>query len=409
MKMKVLEYTLTIFVIAAFLSVLAYADDGNTTTANDTIQNLTDGNISDGDSGGNDDTDIPDVEPPEEEITDYRILNLTPTSVSEGEVFFTILINNVGNTAIKELIPLVSGDGFATYNIIKAKNILPGEVGEAYVRGDIKGSGTVRLTVQVGDRTLYQDIQIESTEPVVDLEKEKELERQREEAERQKNATLNSLKEQLSELRANYTSLEEEINAKKSDYDVSQAKLSELKQYLTDAQSALIDRDPVTANKKLNLATIEFQDQRRKLDEAKKIPLINKVKDNIIVISAIAASLMTLFGLYEIIKKKQEKVYTKIKEVKVGESSKKIIEIFRKKPGAKGTTEVQQQTSEPASEKKQEEIKQEEKKIEAEEKKMDAAEKEMDKAEKKLEEEKKEAEKGEEKPKKKHAKRKKKD
>ena len=62
---------------------------------------------------------------------------------------------------------------------------------------------------------------------------------------------------------------------------------------------------------------------------------MKKIKDNIIVISSIAGAIITLFALYELLKKKKEGLYQKIKEIKINKDTTIVVQKKKKGKGDK--------------------------------------------------------------------------
>ncbi|MEK6827360.1 MAG: hypothetical protein AABX99_02640 [Nanoarchaeota archaeon] len=63
----------------------------------------------------------------------------------------------------------------------------------------------------------------------------------------------------------------------------------------------------------MNLAGEEYLAQKNRLDNAGKLPLINIIKNNVVLFSTFAGAILTFFALYELFKKKKEDI-TKISE-----------------------------------------------------------------------------------------------
>ena len=72
----------------------------------------------------------------------------------------------------------------------------------------------------------------------------------------------------------------------------------------------------------LNLAYGEYATQKRKLDNAKEIPLVNILKNNVLLFSTFAGAVITFFALYELLKIKRKNI-TKVIIKKIRKRRKK--------------------------------------------------------------------------------------
>ena len=221
------------------------------------------------------------------------LVNFLPTETKIGDVQFNIQIKNDGNDTINNLIAFVSGRGYSSYDIVPADSLAPGEKSYILVYGNLKESGNVTLTVRVDREVFYKEITVENPdeEAITDAEKErKELE----------NISL-----QIEELKGKYVNLELEISDKKdNDYDVSKISLDDLKKDLRNAEASVLDGNLKNAKSNLKLAIEEYEYQKNKVDTAKSVPTINKIKDYAIIFSAIAGSILAFFAVYELLIKK---------------------------------------------------------------------------------------------------------
>ncbi len=238
-------------------------------------------------------------------IYDFNITSFTPDKADVGDVMFTIQLQNTGNAELKSLIPIIVGRGFSTYDVTLIPSLGPGEKAEAYVTGQLIDTGHIILTIKVGEKIFYEKITVES--PAAKEAKKEKNEEQ----------SISLLSEQLEKVRKDYYSLQDELNAKKKDYDVSGISLEQLKKYIRDAESAIASDGAEKANVSLVLAINEYNDQKRGLSSALKKPYLARIREEILIFSTIAGAVITLFTFYEVMKKKQEIVYKRMKEIKV--------------------------------------------------------------------------------------------
>jgi len=145
----------------------------------------------------------------------------------------------------------------------------------------------------------------------------------------EKKALVSGLLVQLNDLKANFTMLEKELETKKDEnYDVSSVNLDDLKKLVRDAEAALIKGDSEQGEVSFTLALDEYKNQKIKIEEAKKIKksFTQILRENALLISTFAGSLIALFTLIEILKKKKESLYQKIKEVRVDKNTRIVVE-----------------------------------------------------------------------------------
>ncbi len=243
-----------------------------------------------------------------ENIEDFEIVSFEPNVVVTGDVVFDMQIKNTGNVELRGLVPVIIGKGFATYDVSTISVLKPGQKSHLTVLGRLSEVGTILLTIKIKDKIFYQTIEVGSSAPVNTNLSGKEGGRKTE---------MELLSQKIEELKNKYDSLEEEMLKKKDNYDLSAVSLSDLKSHIRNAESALLGGDVLRANISITLAFNEYADQKKNLDHAPKKPFLMILKENALIISAIAGSVLTLFALYELIKKKQEGLYKKIKEIKI--------------------------------------------------------------------------------------------
>ncbi|PIN70137.1 hypothetical protein COV93_02675 [Candidatus Woesearchaeota archaeon CG11_big_fil_rev_8_21_14_0_20_43_8] len=260
-------------------------------------------------------------------VESFEVVSITPKAAEKGDVLVTISVKNTGNVELKNLIPIVIGRGFATYNAVPLKSLAVNATGKLIVNGRFADTGTILLTMRIGDELFYDSINITVPQAEIDLEKQKDdAEKKRLADEKAKQDLLDSYDKQLANLTEEYNALDERYISIKEDYDVSEITLTDLKKMIMAAQAAVASGNVDQAKINMIQATTEYKDQKNKIENAKKRPLLAKIKDNIVIISAIAGAFITLLTLYEILKKKKDSLYERIKEVKVSDDTKIVVE-----------------------------------------------------------------------------------
>ncbi len=250
----------------------------------------------------------PKPEPEPEKIIDFELVNITPDDAQTGDVLLKIMIKNTGNTKLENLVPVVVARGFSTYDTIPLKSLTPNRVGELFVSGRVADAGDILLTIKINDKIFYDTIKV--------IEKELVSNQERLAAEVAREKELGNFTAQVVALKTNYDALEQEVREKKKGYDLSDIKLDDLKKYLLAADAAAVNRDLEKLKTNVIQARGEYTDQKERLAAAQKKSFMSVIRDNIIFISAIAGGIVTIFAGYELLKKKQQGIVEKIKEIK---------------------------------------------------------------------------------------------
>jgi hypothetical protein len=277
-------------------------------------------------------TELPEEETTEEEtvitpLTDFRLSNVTPEKTKPGDVILNIIVTNTGTTTLNNLIPLIVARGFSSYDVVPIQALNAGETGTAFVSGNFAQEGEILLTVKINDKIFHDKVTVEEPKQATSAKAQKAQEAAKAQA-------LKTLSAELEELSKKYDSLNEDISAKKDRYDTSEVSLTDLKKYIASARSTLVAGEAEKTNISIILAEREYEDQLELLEAAPKKPFVSKIKDNAILISAIAGAIITIITLLEILKKKKEGLYQRIKEIKVSKDTRVVVE-KKKKSGRK--------------------------------------------------------------------------
>ena len=239
------------------------------------------------------------------EVSEIEITKFFPKEVKLGEVQFNIQIKNNKNEIFENVFAIVRGAGFSTYDVTPIEKLGPYEKDYIFVNGKLENSGEINLSITIGKNIFYQKITvIDVGEKQQQNEKEKESQR------------FVDILQELEILKENYTELEVEISEKKEDnYDLSGVNLEDLKEYLRDIESNAFRKDLQGAEISLSLAKEEYFYQKNKVDNSRVIPLIQRLKENAVVISAILGAILAFIAVSEILKKKGQSTYHTIRRV----------------------------------------------------------------------------------------------
>jgi hypothetical protein len=242
-------------------------------------------------------------------IPDIILNDFMPKEVQMGDVQFNLQIENNKNETITNIFAFISGRGFSTYDIVPIDSLPQGEKSFIFISGNVKQAGNISLTIRINDETFYQNITV--IDPVNETAQKLEELRLAQEKEQQ----IQNISEQLDKLKIDLKNLEEDLTEKgNNDYDVSGIKLDYLKNYVRSIQADILTGNVNDGRVNLNLAAEEYASLKESLDSTKKIPFINKLKDYALIFSTIAGSIITLFALYELLKKKREHITETITE-----------------------------------------------------------------------------------------------
>jgi len=245
--------------------------------------------------------------------SDIELLKFFPKEVKLGDVQFNLQIKNNKNQSLENVLAYIFGNGFSTYDIISIENLETNGKDYIFVNGNFRESGEINLTIKIEGYTFYQKVSvidinegIEKTDEELDLEK------------------LNNLNIQLEDLKKNYTDLEIAILEKKEErYDVLNINLDELKKNIRTVDADILRKDVNLAEINFKLALEEYEFQKEKLDKAKIMPLINRIKENALVFSAIFGTILAFFALSELLKKKSGEVVTGVRKFVVKKNKNK--------------------------------------------------------------------------------------
>lgn len=233
--------------------------------------------------------------------TEISILSIYPKEFKIGDNQFNVQIQNNRNFTLKNVALLVTGKGFSTSDVVPIDSLDAGEKGYVLIMGNFKEAGNITLTIRENQDVFYYNISVIGAS---NQAKTNELQAQQDNA-----ALIQNYTQILNAIKQNYTSLENTLASKKDDsYDVSKISLDDLKKYIRTVQTSLLTGDISSAKVNLDLAASEYADQKVAIDSVQKIPFLNRVKDNLALVGAIAASILTLFTFYELVKKKKKEV-----------------------------------------------------------------------------------------------------
>ncbi len=252
-----------------------------------------------------------ETSPPNQPATEksaIEIISFIPQTFKIGDVQFNIKIKNNRNETLNNIIALISGKEFSTYDITPIDSLEENQRDYILVSGNFKESGNITLTIKINEQTFYQNISV-INENQADIDEK--LKQQQDKID-----TLNNLSQQLQDLKQRYSQLETDYyNKKDLEYDLSKVNLDDLKKYINEIESAIINEGIKEASAKLILANEAYSEQKKKLDESQTRSLIMRIKDNALIFSTITGAVLAFFTLYELLKRKSENVVQGVKVV----------------------------------------------------------------------------------------------
>ncbi len=245
-------------------------------------------------------------------LKDIEIIKFFPREVKLGDVQFSIQVINNKNKTFENVLAVIKGAGFSSYDVVEIDKLGPYEKDYIFVDGNLVQSGEITLTIKIVKDTFYQKISVfDSKKEIDESEKAKKLER------------LKELSKELEELKKNYITLELDLLKKKENgYDISGIKLEDLKKYIRDVESNILSKDVSESEISLGFALEEYKYQKGKMDSVKIIPFLTRLKDNAILISAIIGAILASFALSELLKTKSEKAIKGISKI-IGKTKEK--------------------------------------------------------------------------------------
>ncbi|MFA5856379.1 MAG: hypothetical protein WC867_03410 [Candidatus Pacearchaeota archaeon] len=246
------------------------------------------------------------------------IINFFPTEFKIGDAQINIRLYNSGTIEALNLIPIVTGKGFSTYDVKPIESLAPNGKDYLIVFGNFKDSGIFNLTIKLDDKIFYQEVIV--IDPNLDTKK----------IEEEKKELLNNLSIKLKDLKEKYSLLETDyLNKKENEFDLTNVNLDPLKNYINTIEYDIYIENIIDGEAKSRLAYNEYESQKSKLLSSKKKSLITRMKENALIFSAIAGSLLTFFALSELLKKKGSSILGsvkgKVEKEEVKKNSKKKI------------------------------------------------------------------------------------
>jgi hypothetical protein len=257
-----------------------------------------------------------------EPTSSFIIKEFSPENVTLGTTLFTLTIENNGTENYSTISPIISGEGFATFESTQITSLTIGEEVTTYIRAITTKIGEILLTIKINDETFYETILVkeEAEETTVLSDNEVEEKAQQEEEE----ITFN-----LGILNEGYNFLTNDYYEMESDFILDDVNFDKLEEYLASVEANLLAGDIMNANISFILAEKEYNKQLQKVVTADKKTFFDKLEDNILLISTFAGAFITLLTFYEIMKRKQAKLYKKIKEFQINPTTK--VEVHQRK------------------------------------------------------------------------------
>lgn len=238
------------------------------------------------------------------------LTSFMPKEVKLGDVQFNLQIQNNNNETTTNIIAFVTGNGFSTYDMVPIDSLGSGDKSYIFVYGNVRQAGNITLTIRIDNKNFYENISVIDPNAGSNQQKLDEVQRQQE-----KEQQIKNISDQLNKLKENFTILENEFADKQSnDYDVSLINLNILNNYLHNIQADILTGNVNDALINLNLANDEYATQKTKLDNARKLPLFNRIKGNVLIFSTFAGAIITFFALYELLKVKKRNVSELVSE-----------------------------------------------------------------------------------------------
>jgi hypothetical protein len=233
------------------------------------------------------------------------LTGITPKETKIGDVQMLIQIQNKKNETLSNPAIFISGKGYSTYEIAAVDDLVQNEKGYLVVQGNFKEAGIINLSIRINQEIFYQNVSVVNPNLETDKDKLDNIEE------------LANLSKELDSLKQQYNLLTEELATKqKQKFDVASISLADAKSYLRNAETNLITENVVSTKANIKLASEEIDYMSDKLEKATVRPFMERLKDNLVPFSVIAGSVMTFFALWELLKKKSEKVVVKITSIK---------------------------------------------------------------------------------------------
>ena len=230
-------------------------------------------------------------EPSFECIESLNIDNIFPQSVGIGVSQINLLIRNSGNVDFNDLYATISGDGVYTAEMIPIKQLVAGDKDYTFIKinSTTAGNKTTIIQLNVGNRVYKATIwnlEIQGAEEKVNV---------------------TELLSELDKLKEQQIVLEEAYQNKSAEgytVDIIYDQLKDSREYLSNAQSYLVEENYAKAAASLKVAKENLDDIDRQLKNVrkKKETLKDKIRSNVIYIGSTAAAIVSMFAAYGLIR-----------------------------------------------------------------------------------------------------------
>jgi len=245
--------------------------------------------------------------------TSVSIISIIPKNFKLGDTQINIRVQNNDNITKINLVALISGRGFSTYDVIPIESLEPSSKDYILLTGNFREPGNITLTIRIDDNVFKEEMTV-INQYVIEKQNEEEQNKQ----------ILANLSLEFVNLKQNYITLENEYYYKKdNNYDVSKVNLDQLITYIRTIDSNLLNEDIKNARANIQLASNEYIYQKNKLDSSITISILSRLKENAILFSAIAGAILTFFALSEILKRKSENIVGRMHRPNSNNNSKK--------------------------------------------------------------------------------------
>lgn len=237
-----------------------------------------------------------------------EIIKFFPKEFKLGDAQFNIQVKNNLNETFEGVVASISGKGFSTYGVVPIDLLGPFEKDYIFVNGNFKEVGALNLSIRIKNDFFNQEVNVvdvNAGKDVEELKKQEKIER------------LENLSKELDILKQNYTNLEIELSEKKNNnYDVSKISLDDLKKYIRSIETDILYENADSAEISLKIAKEEFEYQNTKLSNAQVIPLVTRLKDNALIVSAIVGAILATVALTDIVKRQSSHVINSVGRIK---------------------------------------------------------------------------------------------
>ncbi len=230
-----------------------------------------------------------------EEITLEKFF---PNEINLGINQLNIVLKNTGNVKLDDIYAVVSGDGIETVEKIPLPKFAAGDRDYVFAKINVTKPGVIDIVIKI---YVAGNVKHKFVDQITVFKPVQPAENVTAEA-----INVTQLTSSFDQLKQKYRALEQEYQAKKAEgypLDIVYDKLRETSSYITQTQSNLFEGEykKVKANLGILESTLKDIGAQLKVAKKKEETLSDKIRNNLLLIGSLAASIVSIYAAYRLI------------------------------------------------------------------------------------------------------------